>query len=187
MTDLQLYLVRHGQSVPSLKSNPGLTEQGRQQAALLAGWFKKNVVCKAIFTSDMRRALETAEVLDQHLPISIQEDVRLREYMGWDAEGQPYDLAFPPEQHETWAHFVARVKGCLQDSAVAYQGQSIVWVAHGGLFDVMIATVLKLGASHTATTFIHHTGISHFRYADGKVNLVFHNQTDHLPDHLKTY
>lgn len=187
MTDLHLYLVRHGETARGYTPNPGLTEQGHQQAELLAEWVKKHLVCKAIFTSDMRRALETAEALDRHLPVPLQSEVRLREYTAWDAEGKPCDLMRPSDKHETWAHFVGRVKACLEDVAEAYDGQSVMWVGHGGLFDVMIATVLKLGTSHTATTFVHHTGISHLHYEEGRLSLVFHNQTDHLPDSLKTY
>lgn len=185
MTELNLYLVRHGQ--PAAGVNPGLSDIGQQQAALLAEWVKKNLVCKAIFTSDMRRAWETALVLDNSIPVSLKVDVRLREYTGWDAHGNPGDLDNPNgAKRESWGNFCTRVKNCLAETADAYYGQTVVWVAHGGLFDVMVAAVLKLGTSHT-TTFIHHTGLSHFVYDNGKMTLGFHDRTEHLPPDLQTY
>lgn len=186
MTDLHLYLVRHGRPEQHIL-NPGLSEVGHQQAALLGEWVKRHIVCKAIFASDMQRARETAAYLDENLPVPLSEEIRLREYTGWNMQGQPCNLLESNEKHESWTHFCTRIKGFLNEVTDAYRGQSVIWVAHGGVFDVMIATVLKLGTSHTATTFVHHTGISQFHYTDRSLELVFHNRTDHLPDDLKTY
>ena len=55
------YLVQHGEKGP-LPGDPGLTEAGRQQATRTGRWLLGMGV-RALWTSPMRRARETAECI----------------------------------------------------------------------------------------------------------------------------
>lgn len=83
----RLLLIRHGQTPWNAAgrwqghADPGLDETGRAQALALAQslaaaadrpWSK-------IVSSDLRRALETAQCVAKHLELEIETDVRLRE------------------------------------------------------------------------------------------------------------
>lgn len=62
------YVMRHLHTVAGT-SDPDLTEEGRRQAALLAGWFTDEPPL-TIFVSDTRRAQQTAAALAAKLGIT---------------------------------------------------------------------------------------------------------------------
>lgn len=75
--ELELFLVRHGESMGNAgltdgldddhKSDPPLTEQGQQQAQLLGKYFAEYPL-DHLFASGMRRALQTAEAVRAQQP-----------------------------------------------------------------------------------------------------------------------
>jgi len=86
-----IYLVRHGQSEWNLlrltqgqTAHPRLTELGRQQAATAADRIASDLAAVGlsvgrIITSDLTRAIETAQILTARLGGTVSQDVRLRE------------------------------------------------------------------------------------------------------------
>lgn len=92
-----IYLVTHAQSIHHIENRVGgwydtsLTEIGRKQAEK-TGLFLKAVINPqdvALFSSDLKRAAETAEVIGKHLDKRAILDHRLREMSYGDAEGKP--------------------------------------------------------------------------------------------------
>lgn len=73
-----LYLVRHGETDWNIESkiqgrtDTELNEKGRQQAWELAAVLKEGYSIKRIFTSRQKRAVETAEIIGNHLGIRPQ-------------------------------------------------------------------------------------------------------------------
>ena len=75
--ELELYLVRHGESMGNagladtlcdeLKNDPPLTEKGERQADLLGRYFA-DLPLDALLASGMRRALQTAEAVRFYQP-----------------------------------------------------------------------------------------------------------------------
>ena len=91
---MKLYFVRHGESEANTAhviSNHGwmhpLTETGQQQARDLAARLSP-IGAKIIYTSPLRRAVETAEILALALKLPVQVDDALREYDCGDVEGK---------------------------------------------------------------------------------------------------
>jgi broad specificity phosphatase PhoE len=83
---MKFYFVRHGESeantrrVISNRESPfGLTDLGKKQANSLAGKLK-DIPFSAIFSSPVRRARETADLLSQSLRQPYQVTEALREY-----------------------------------------------------------------------------------------------------------
>ena len=68
------YLVQHGEKEP-LPGDPGLTGTGRQQATRTGRWLLGAGV-RALYTSPMRRARETADCIASVTGLAVQPDAR---------------------------------------------------------------------------------------------------------------
>jgi 2,3-bisphosphoglycerate-dependent phosphoglycerate mutase/probable phosphoglycerate mutase len=79
------YLVQHGEKEP-LPGHPGLTPTGRQQA----GRWLHGCGVRALYTSPMRRARETADGIASATGLAVRPDARLAERLNWDGS-QPYE------------------------------------------------------------------------------------------------
>jgi broad specificity phosphatase PhoE len=77
-----IYLVQHGDKQRS-PGDPGLTELGKRQAAVTARWLRGTGL-KALYSSPLRRARETAEPVGAATGLAVQLDSRLRERLNWD-------------------------------------------------------------------------------------------------------
>jgi len=77
-----IYLVQHGDKERS-PGDPGLTELGRRQAAVTARWLRETEP-KALYSSPLRRARETAEPIGAATGLVVRVDSRLRERLNWD-------------------------------------------------------------------------------------------------------
>jgi broad specificity phosphatase PhoE len=159
-----ILLIRHGQTDWNLiKRAQGhidqpLNDTGRGQserlAARLAGW-----PIKAIYSSDLRRASETAAVVGREHSLTPVLDAAFRERNGGILEGHtaeeqrrlyPDELrAFlehghPPPGGESNLDLARRSTPALERIAAAHQDQMIVLVSHGGTLRVIIAYLLGL-------------------------------------------
>lgn len=78
-----IYLLRHGlddESYIGGWSDVELTDEGIEQVNGVSLYLKENNYCiKKIYTSDIKRALMTAEIVSNHLGIDIEETDKLRE------------------------------------------------------------------------------------------------------------
>ena len=94
-----VYVVTHAQSLHHVERRVGgwydtsLTDLGRTQAEK-TGCFLKSAIDSSdvqLFSSDLKRAAETAEIIGGHLQKPVTLDPRLREMSYGDAEGKPQD------------------------------------------------------------------------------------------------
>jgi len=77
-----IYLVQHGDKERS-PGDPGLSELGKRQAAITARWLRGTGL-KALYSSPLRRARETAESVGAATGLAVRLDSRLRERLNWD-------------------------------------------------------------------------------------------------------
>ena len=77
-----VYLIQHADKQPG-PGDPGLTGLGRIHATRTDRWLD-GLGIGALWTSPMRRALETAECIAAVTRLAIQADARLRERLNWD-------------------------------------------------------------------------------------------------------
>jgi broad specificity phosphatase PhoE len=82
----RVYIVRHGETDYNATGrwqgalDIPLNAQGRQQAALLAQWLvAQGETIDRIYTSDLTRAHETAEIIAKVYNLEVEKDLRLRE------------------------------------------------------------------------------------------------------------
>lgn len=78
-----IYLFRHGlddESYIGGYSNVGLIEEGVKQVNESALWLKENIKgIKKVYTSDVKRALQTSEIINSYLNLDIELKKELRE------------------------------------------------------------------------------------------------------------
>jgi broad specificity phosphatase PhoE len=123
-----------------------LNELGRAQARQLAEELSARTI-SAVYSSDLRRASETAEIVAASLGLSVSLDARLREIDvgSWqgichaDLDGRPWD-------GETYDAHRERVVCAILDIARAHPGESVLVVAHGGT--LRRAQETALGEAH---------------------------------------
>ncbi|MCP2326898.1 broad specificity phosphatase PhoE [Hamadaea flava] len=144
-----VYLVQHAER-QSEPGDPELTELGREQASRTAEMLSHHGV-RAVFSSPLRRALQTARPIADALGVEVVEDRRLAERMNWDGR-QPlaefladWDRAtrvrdFAPRTGDSSHRAAARLIAFVQ-SVVDMPGP-VVAVSHGGVTTDMLRTLL---------------------------------------------
>jgi len=171
---MKLYFVRHGESeanVLRVISNRGwvhpLTEKGRQQAHDLAEKLRDAGIVK-IYTSPMRRAVQTAEILGQILGVEFEITDALREFDCGIAEGRADEEAWKLHAwvseewavHHRWdsrieggescldlrSRFLPLINGLIRDYANRSDNgdtnHHFVLIGHGALYYHMLTQTL---------------------------------------------
>ncbi len=149
----ELWLVRHADAYTGMENlgpgvvDPPLTPLGREQAARL-GQRLAYVPIDAVWASDLRRAVETAESVAATHGLAVQTDARLREVRThWDEGGQarlnpPGEYPFPESEQEVFE----RIGAALRDIAGGTpEGGRAVVVTHNAAIGIYVSNVLGLG------------------------------------------
>lgn len=146
---MRIYLVRHGQTEENATGiiqgwNPGqLTLLGIEQAERLAQRLK-TVHFDAIYSSDSRRAVDTAQIIKRFHDTSIRFTERLRERNMGIFQGRHFDefnqaqaqsglshKDFKPEGGECLVELRQRAVSFVQSLRAPHQHQTVLLVAHG--------------------------------------------------------
>lgn len=118
---------------------PGeLSERGRE-LALELGERRRNDGIEAVFSSDLRRAVETAEIAFADSGIPLHQDPRLRECDYGELNGRPVDevtatrlerIDLPFPGGESYMDVVRRTRSFLSDLLRDRDGARVLVVAH---------------------------------------------------------
>lgn len=164
-----IYIVRHGQSEGNVDHvaggpDPKLTALGQKQIRNVKKKLK-NISFDAIFSSDMTRAIQTAEILNTERKLAIATHKVLRErHFGnfYDGKNHQEIMHYLDILHqkfkdmsddEVWVHkevadmesyeeASTRFITFLREVAVGYQGKTLLIIGHGNL---MRSFLVKLG------------------------------------------
>jgi broad specificity phosphatase PhoE len=152
----EVWLIRHADAYRGLESlaagtiDPPLSERGRQQAARLAARLAP-VPLHAVWSSDLRRAVETAEAVARDRGLAVRTDARLREVRTfWDEgrEGErvpPGSYPFPEPEEEVVARMLAVLAGVVAGLAeVDAPVPRAAVVTHNAAIAVYLSSVLGL-------------------------------------------
>lgn len=154
----RLWLVRHGETplnaarVMQPPDTP-LSPRGLQQAQAVAARLR-NETLGELWSSDLPRAWQTAEVIAQACGRPIRAQPRLHERNFGDLRGRPYDsLGFDPlamqeapPGGESVRDFEARIDAAFDASLIAAQagGGTLVLVTHGLVIHSLLARRVAL-------------------------------------------
>ncbi len=180
-----LYLVRHGENRANItkefshtKVDYPLTEKGVLQARQTAEYFKDRRVDE-VYSSPLRRALETAEIIAamKGLPVTVIEGLRevnsgtledtppteenwriyLETVQGWN-EGRP---EVPLPGGENYITLTNRIGEAFSQIVGDREGRQIVVAGHGGIFTAAIGLLCKnVEADELRSAHYHNCAIS---------------------------
>ncbi|UTR13980.1 histidine phosphatase family protein [Salipaludibacillus sp. LMS25] len=197
-----IYFIRHGQSEANSKgiiqghAEFPLSELGVRQAELAGEWLA-NVKFDAIYSSDLGRAMTTAEQIAAHHNLTVQSRTRLREVGLGPLEGKTREemaIDYPQLKAETLltsgiqgtepvenltercAHLIERMIDTHPEGTVAA-------VSHGGLIGILL-TYMIAGENWYKMNrpfIIGNTGITKVSISQtGKSEIHYTNRTEHL-------
>ena len=144
-----ILLARHGETDWNREgrwqgwADPPLNELGRRQAAALAEELR-DTPFDAVYTSDLKRAHETAEIVAALHGVSVVADRELREIDigSWSGLTKPeIEKRFPEGERpdgETTEQHSARVVAAVERIAREHHGERILIVTHGGTMHRLI-------------------------------------------------
>lgn len=148
-TSCPVYLVQHAEKEDG-PGDPGLTGAGHEQAARVARWLQSRDV-QRLYSSPLRRAWETAEVISSALGLAIAPDPRLCERVNWGGGGEfesfkddwrrsVSDRDFVPPGGDSSRQAGERMRAFLEHLS-ALEG-TVVAVTHGGVTTDLLRTLL---------------------------------------------
>ena len=169
-----LILLRHGETEWNLTgrwqgqdANTLLTERGRQQAQVVARRLRSYPI-EAIYSSDLSRAFETAEIVGDMLGIEPLPEPSLREsdIGAWTGlTWEDITIQFPDQVAamfagqdirrgggETYAELHKRLQGAVDAIIARHPGQTVLVVTHGAALRGASAESVRPGrADHSST------------------------------------
>jgi probable phosphoglycerate mutase len=145
----EIWLVRHGDVYDGIEyvPDPPLSPLGRRQADRLAQRLK-SLEIDAVYSSPLRRALQTAACLSER----VETDPRLTEARAGYADGKM-------ELQESPAAVITRMQDAVDAAMAAHPGGRIVMVSHGIAILTYLCDVLRLSPG-TLRLFPDFTSIS---------------------------
>lgn len=194
--------IRHGETTCNAAGRqqgqlPGrLNDLGFQQAQAVAAALPPDHFA-ALYSSDLHRALQTAQIIAQTLNLTITPDPRLRERHLGLAQG--LTLAQFQEQHpDEYARFRShdpdyvipqgeslrqrhqRVVVAVNDIAQRHAAQNILIITHGGTLDCLLRRALSLPINAPRCYSLYNASLNVFTISDTKWTLNTWGDINHL-------
>ena len=197
---MRLFLVRHGQTdwnrrgVAQGHTDTDLDALGHAQAGMLVSAFS-DVRLKSIFSSDLKRCVQTATPLANRQEIELTTSTALRERTFGELEGTPFrnlgawfatecERTGLPEHlvsipgGESWQGVWDRLDTVLPE--ITSCGGDVAVVSHGGTCRLLLAKLLRAGIESVHSFRFWNTSVTELERADGVWKLVRYNDTKHL-------
>jgi alpha-ribazole phosphatase len=197
-----LYVVRHGTTdwnqagrIQGHTDIP-LNEAGRAQAHL-AGRRLAPLKATALYSSDLLRASETAQIIGQCIGLCVVQKSGLREinFGVWQGlsslqirerdpevyaarRANPYDVA--PAGAETWRQFYDRAVQAIQEILAITEAQRLIVVTHGGVCTVVGLRALGFDCTGKRTFESHNCGTHTIAVQGETWRVVALNDVTHL-------
>lgn len=206
-----VYLVRHAQTEWNLERrfqgqfDVPLSATGLEQAAIVADWLKnQSQQFSALYTSDLERAGQTAQLIGERLRLVPQPVEALREIHAGDWQGlltveieerypgqmlrwhqEPHDFRLPGG--ETIPEVQARVVAWYRQAVAGHRGRAIVAVSHGLAIRTLLAALNGwdvADAEAMKTAGLGNTGVAVLLadHGTGRSTMLLLNYLGHLDD-----
>jgi 2,3-bisphosphoglycerate-dependent phosphoglycerate mutase len=195
--------IRHGETAWNVDTriqgqlDIPLNETGRWQAERLAAVVAEEGI-KALYSSDLLRAHQTAQAISRATGLPIVTDTGLRERGFGGFEGHTYQEIAErwPEESERWRRrdvdfrpgttgesltmFYARCVAVSARLAAAHPGQAIALVAHGGVMDCLYRAASRLDLQAPRSWKLGNASINRLLHTPAGFTLVGWSDTGHL-------
>ena len=150
---IELVVVRHGETIENTKgicqgqTHGTLSEKGKKQNILLAKELSSLEIHK-IYSSPLRRALDTAKEIHQFHGIDLEVRDNLSEWYLGSLQGKNFPLDFDitklPDDMENADLVKKRLQKLLNEITTNHDNETILFVSHGLTIKVLISILEKL-------------------------------------------
>ncbi len=202
--DCEILLLRHAQSEGNVlgqfigHTDVNITELGKSQAEAVKNFLHDwDIDC--IYSSDLKRAVDTVTPTALDHGLEIVTDVDLREIWGGDWEGVPFEKIpelFPIEQQrwkndpiesaptngESVRQIYLRVQRFMNKIINQVQGKRVLIVSHATTLRVLECFLRGSLQNWFNIPYVSNASITVYRYRDGKYELVEHNIDSFMGD-----
>ena len=202
------YIVRHGQTNWNIlgktqgHGNSDLTKKGEEQALKLGESLFENHKIDYIFSSDLGRAVQTANIIGNKLGIKVYETPALREmgfgkwegllideikmnysdlYKTW--RNEPHLAQIP--DGETLHIIKERVDNFINELNEKYDNKHILLITHSVTVRVMLLSFLNSGMENIYRIKQDNTALNIVEYRDYGPVIIKMNDTTHIKDNEK--
>jgi probable phosphoglycerate mutase len=198
----RLLLIRHGQSTWNRERriqgqlDPPLSEEGREQARRL-GHRLAGRRFAGFYSSDLKRAFETADAIAAATGAQPKSDPALREiYLGeWEGLDIEEIAARYPDAWASWVkepdwdlvpggeravNFEARVAGAIDKIFQHHEHGDVLVVTHGGVIQIALQRIVGNRSQGIFPFKIQNTSVSVLEKRNGRVMIAGVNDITHL-------
>ena len=199
---MKVFFIRHGKDDDKYRggwSKSDLMPEGKQQAKLLAEYLKEHnqeYCVRKIISSDLPRAMSTAQFISAELDLPVQQEVQLREMNNGDLAGMLNDEAIekypglffsslrmdePYPNGESPDGFFMRIKKWFDEFTAKNKNtnENIIAVTHGGVINIIYYLVNGIEWSNKSPAFMSANCSVHILNMD-KMKFEVENRTDFL-------
>ena len=205
----RLIFVRHAEAEGNVIrrfhgwTDGGITENGHKQAQRAAERLK-DVDIDVLYSSSLKRTLQTCEYISKVKNLPIIRTDKMKEINGGDWEGKLWEEleGIWPEEHDTWENRPHEHKMPNGESMIEFQkrllnevhriigdnkGKNICIVTHGTAIKAMMCCFKDCGLKNMVNIpWYDNTSISIIDYEDDKFSVVMEGDASHLGKELST-
>lgn len=202
---MRLIVVRHGETLYNIQnritgqSDVPLSPLGEHQAELVGAYLAKEKI-DIVISSDLHRALATAQAIARLHDLPVQEDADLREIaMGeWEGHNSEEIAARFADSQAQWRANAAtyaipgggenitqvhtRIARAVERWYTQYPDATIIWATHGGFIGLLACHLLGLDINRRWQFRHDNASITEFLVKPERVIMVRLNETAHLAD-----
>lgn len=199
----RLVVIRHAETEWNIQNkfqghlDSKLTLPGIKQAEAIADTLKGEAY-DVIYSSDLERAKQTAEIIARSLNLKVYTEKDLREINLGVMQGLKKDefiVKYPeviskyhadPEYvipgGESKLQLYNRATGILEKIIRKHKGHNILLVAHGGVLDCIIRNTFDIPLNKQRNFSLFNASINRFAVEDGEWKLESWGETSHMRD-----
>ncbi len=205
-----IWLIRHGEAEGNLYRrihgwyDGSLTEMGFRQLPYLTERFRDTRL-DAVYSSDLRRAMDTARALSEPrgMLLRVREDLREVNMGAWEDRCWGWVERFEPEEYDrlnrdpwTWSvpgaepggATVRRLESALLSLAEQHPGGEVAVVSHGSAIRLLLAELLGIPSREISRVpYCDNTAVARLTADGGRLTLVQYNDNSHLPEALSAF
>ncbi len=211
MTATRILAIRHGETLWNVDTriqghlNIDLNETGRWQAERVGHALAEEPI-HAIYSSDLRRAFETAQAIANAparlnasvaQPLEVTPHLQLRERHFGHLQGKTWaeietehanecklwrdrDPHWAPSGGESLTVLRERISTCVNELASQHMGEQIVLVAHGGVMDALYRLATNQSVQAPRSWFLGNAAINRLLWTPQGLSLVGWGDVSHL-------
>jgi 2,3-bisphosphoglycerate-dependent phosphoglycerate mutase len=200
----RILVIRHGETAWNKDAriqghiDIALNDTGLRQAQRTAEALAEEAIA-AVYTSDLQRAVQTAQAIAQRLGLAWQAHTGLRERHFGDCQGMTWaaleteqpsvaeawrrrEPAFAPPGGESLLALRERVERTLSELAAPHLGQQIVVVAHGGVLDILYRAAARVELQAPRSWALANASINRLLWTPEGLSLIGWGDVSHLED-----